>query len=496
MIVAIIVLLTISGIVTFIAAAGKNAEQPNSGQVFGGATLAVFTIMIMLAVLGWNENTEYYGVLKGGALTSLGTVIMGMIGLLVTGGVMANPDKYRAGVGEFFGFIIFTIFGGVLMVSTSNLIVLYLGIELSSYSTYIMVGYYRDDRYSNEAASKYFLLGAVASAFLLFGMSLVYAAAASSGTGVGALTGLNYDLVGVALNGAFASGVSSYPLVWLGLAAMLVGFGFKLALVPFHSWTPDAYQGAPSMVAALLSVGPKAGVVIALSSLLTSSFATQPALLEGWKNAFMWLSILSMTIGNLQALQQTNVKRMLGYSSIAQLGYIVIGVAVGSSAGTSALILYVTGYAITNIGAFMLIASLRDAGVGEEISDYAGLVKRSPLAGILMAGFFMGLAGVPLLAGFLGKFLLFKSAVDASLVPLAIIAVLNTVPAYYYYFRVIINTILLEPKDTRAVELNPTAVAVLSFALMGVVFLGIYPTPVLDLINTAVKTMPLFAASR
>ena len=154
------------------------------------------------------------------------------------------------------------------------------------------------------------------------------------------------------------------------------------------------------------------------------------------------------------------------------------------------------GYAITNIGAFLLVSSLRDAGVGEEISDYAGLVKRSPLAGILMAGFFMGLAGVPLLAGFLGKFLLFKSAVDASLVPLAIVAVLNTVPAYYYYFRVIINSVLLEPKDSSAIELNPTAVAVLSFALLGVVFLGVYPTPVLDLIDSAVKTMPLFTASR
>jgi NADH-quinone oxidoreductase subunit N len=491
MIVAIIVLLTISGVVTFIAAAGKNAEQTSAGQVFGGATLAVFTIMMMLAVLGWNDQSMYYGVLKAGPISSLGTLIMGLIGLLVTGGVMSNPEKYQSGIGEFFGFIIFTILGGVLMVSTNNLIVLYIGIELSSYSTYIMVGYYRDDRFSNEAASKYFLLGAVASAFLLFGMSLVYAAATSSG-----IVNLNYEEIGRALAGVAGSPVSSFPLVWLGLAMMLVGFGFKLALVPFHSWTPDAYQGAPSMVAGLLSVGPKAGVVIALSSLLTSTFVIQPALLEGWKNAFMWLSILSMTVGNLQALQQTNIKRMLGYSSIAQLGYIVIGVAVGSSAGTAALILYITGYAITNIGAFLLVSSLRDAGVGEEISDYAGLVKRSPTAGILMAGFFMGLAGVPLLAGFLGKFLLFKSAVDASLVPLAIVAVLNTVPAYYYYFRVIINSVLLEPKDTRAIELNPTAVAVLSFALLGVVFLGVYPTPVLDLINSAVKTMPLFTASR
>jgi NADH-quinone oxidoreductase subunit N len=489
MLVVLIIFLTVSGVATFLAATSRSAEMAAAGQVFGGVTIAVFGVVALLALLGWSDSSVYYGVLKSSPLASIGIALLALIGAMTTAGVMANPDKYRAGVGEFFGFVIFTVLGGILMVATNNLLVLLLGLELSSYSTYILAGYYRDDRYSNEAASKYFLLGAVASALLVFGMSFVYGAVAFSGGAANGVS-LNYLEIGTVLS----QGVNGVPpLIYPGLAMMLVGFGFKLALVPFHSWTPDVYQGSPTMVAALLSVGPKAAVVIALSSLLTTAFPI-PQIAPAWQQALAWMAILSMTIGNLQAIQQRNVKRLLGYSSIAQLGYVVIGVAVGSSQGTSALVLYMVGYALTNIGAFTIIAALRDAGVNDDIEDYAGLVKRSPISAILMVGFFMGLAGVPFLAGFLGKLLLLKSAIDAGLIALAVIAALNIVPSYYYYFRVIIQAIFAEPKDARSFELNPTAVTVLSVGLIAVVFLGVYPTPVLNAINEAVKAMPLFAA--
>jgi proton-translocating NADH-quinone oxidoreductase chain N len=489
MLVVLLIFLTVSGIATFLAATSKSATQPGAGQIFGGVTIAVFGVVALLAILGWNDTSEYYGVLRSSQLTSVGVVLLAMIGALTTAGVMANPDKYRAGVGEFFGFVIFTVLGGILMVATNNMLVLLLGLELSSYGTYILVGYYRDDRYSNEAASKYFLLGAVSSALLIFGISLVYAAIAFAGSANSPVS-LNYADIATAVSQS-AAGIP--PLLYPGLAMILVGFGFKLALVPFHSWTPDAYQGSPSMVAALLSVGPKAAVVIALSSLLTTAFP-MTQVIPAWQQAFAWMAILSMTIGNLQAIQQRNVKRLLGYSSIAQLGYVVIGLAVGSIEGTAALILYMVGYAITNIGAFTTIAALRDAGVNDDIEDYAGLVRRNPVSGILLVGFFMGLAGVPFLAGFLGKLLLLKSAVDGGLVLLAIVAALNIVPSYYYYFRVIIQAMFAEARDTRTFELNPTAVTVLSVALAGVVFMGVYPTPVLDAINQAVRTLPLFAS--
>jgi NADH:ubiquinone oxidoreductase subunit 2 (subunit N) len=499
MLFATLIFLTVSGIIVFIAASGSNAARPGYGAVFGGVSLTVFAIAGLMAVIGWNDTGTYYGVLKGGPLAALAAVILCGIGALVSAGVMTNPDKYRTGPGEFFGFVIFTVVGGILMVSSSNLLVLYLGIELSSYCTYILVGYYRDDRYSNEAASKYFMLGAVASAFLLFGMSFVYGGSGVNlvGTPAGGPQGvqpgsLEYGVIGSQLAAQFQSGAIN-NLIWPGLAMILVGFGFKLALVPFHSWTPDAYQGAPTMVAALVSSAPKVAFIIALSSLLTTAFGVPPVA-SAWQNALIWLAILSMTIGNLQALQQRNIKRLLGYSSIAQLGYIAIGVAAGTSAGIAALILYIIGYAITNIGAFTTISALREAGIGEEVEDYAGLVRRSPMAAVLLTGFFMSLAGVPLLAGFLGKVLVFKSAVDVGLIVLAIVAVLNTVVAYFYYFRVIIQATLAEPRDPRPIELNPTALVVLSVALVVVVLLGVYPTPVLNAINAAVEVLPKIAA--
>ncbi len=486
MIFAALVFLTISGMALFIAATFKGAEEKGAGQIFGGASLAVYGIAALFAAMAWNDTTLHYGVIKSGGLASLGTIIMCGIGALTVAGAMANPEKYKAGVGEFFGFIAFVVLGGAIMVSTNHLLVLLLGIELSSYATYILVGYYRDDRFSNEAASKYFLLGAVASGFLIFGMSLVYASVAFVNGS------LSYADIGSTLAGLVGQTTGLPALIYPGLAMLLVGFGFKLALAPFHSWTPDAYQGAPTMVAAILSVGPKAAVVIALSSLLGTAFPINE-LSVAWKNAIAVLAILSMTLGNLMALQQTNIKRLLGFSSIAQLGYVVIGVATGTLEGTSAVILYVVGYAITNIGAFTLVATLREAGVGENIEDIAGLVKRNPFAAVMLTGFFMGLAGVPLLAGFLGKLLLFKSAIDGSMLALAIIAALNVVPSYYYYFRIIISAIFSEPKDSSTFELNPTATTALAFALGGVVLLGIFPTPLLTIITEAVRVLPLFA---
>ena len=490
MIFVALVFLMISAMAMFIAATFESAEKNGAGSIFGGISLAVYGITALLAAAAWNDTTLHYGVIKSGGIASLGTIIMCGIGALTVAGAMANPEKYKAGVGEFFGFIAFVVLGGAIMVSTNNMLVLLLGIEISSYATYILVGYYRDDRFSNEAASKYFLLGAVASGFLIFGMSLVYASVAFNNPNADIL--FSYPGIAAALQGT-AGGTAGMPaLIYPAIAMLLVGFGFKLALAPFHSWTPDAYQGAPTMVAAILSVGPKAAVVIALSTLLTTAFPN-PELSVAWKNAIAVLAILSMTIGNLMALQQTNLKRLLGFSSIAQLGYVVIGVAVGSFEGTSAVILYMVGYAITNIGAFTIIAALREAGVGENIEDIGGLVKRNPFAAVMLAGFFMGLAGVPLFAGFLGKLLLFKSAVDVGMVALAIIAALNVVPGYFYYFRVIISAVFSEPKDARTFELNPTAMTALALAMGGVVLLGVFPTPLLNAINDAVKVLPLFA---
>jgi NADH-quinone oxidoreductase subunit N len=429
-------------------------------------------LALMFFAAAFGQEATLLGMIRTGGLTSVGGITLSLVAALVALGALANPGKYRAGVGEFYAFILYTALGGVLMVGANNLLLLYLGLELVSYSTYVLVGYYRDDRYSTEAASKYFTLGAVASAFLLYGISLLFSAGG----------GLYYDEIAAA---------PAHALLYPGLALLLVGFGFKLALVPFHAWTPDAYQGAPTMVAALVSVGPKAGAVIALGNLLLTAFSAEEVSLI-WQQALVVLAVLTMTVGNLQALGQTNIKRLLGYSSVAQLGFVTVGLATGTLQGFQAVTFYALGYAFSNIGAFTAVAVLRDAGVGDELDHYAGLGRRQPVVALLFTLFLLSLAGVPLLVGFAGKLFVFQSAVDAGLIALAVIALLNTVLAFFYYFRLIV-AIWLSPAAAPASPLAVSAVAVTALAVSAllVVALGILPAPALGLIAQALEAAPL-----
>lgn len=470
--IALLILLVSGSVLLLLANVLEKRPLVAAAVTLGSALLA-----LVFFAAGYAQEATLLGMIRTGGLTSLGGVTLSLIAALVTLGVMANPGKYRAGISEFYAFILYTALGGALMVGANNLLLLYLGLELASYSTYILVGYYRDDRYSTEAAAKYFTLGALASAFLLYGISLLF----------GAGGGLYYDEIAATLAAAPELPALLYP----GLALLLVGFGFKLALVPFHAWTPDAYQGAPTMVAALLSVGPKAGAVIALGNLLGSAFSLQGAGII-WQQAFVVLAVLTMTVGNLQALGQTNVKRLLGYSSVAQLGFVVIGLAAGTLQGFQAVIFYALGYAVANIGAFTAVAVLRDAGVAEEIADYAGLGKRQPVVALLLTLFLLSLAGVPLLVGFAAKLFVFKSAVDAGLIALAVIALLNTVLAYVYYFRVI-TTMWLTPAAAPAAPLSVGNVAVTALAIgaLLVVVLGTLPAPALEVIAQALEAAPV-----
>ena len=433
-------------------------------------------LALMFFAAAFDQEATLLGMIHTGGLTSLGGSILSLIAALVALGALANPGKYRAGVGEFYAFILYTALGGALMVGANNLLLLFLGLELVSYSTYVLVGYYRDDRYSTEAASKYFTLGAVSSAFLLYGISLLFGAGGS----------LYYDEIAAALAAAPA-----HALLYPGLALLLVGFGFKLALVPFHAWTPDAYQGAPTMVAALVSVGPKAAAVIALGNLLLTAFSAEEVGFI-WQQVLVVLAVLTMTIGNLQALGQTNIKRLLGYSSVAQLGFVAVGLATGTLQGFQAVIFYALGYAFTNIGAFTAVAVLRDAGVGDELDHYAGLAKRQPVVALLFTLFLLSLAGVPLLVGFAGKLFVFQSAMQAGLIALAVIALLNTVLAFFYYFRVIV-AMWLSPATASASPLAVNAVAVTALAVSAllVVALGILPAPALELIAQALEAAPV-----
>ncbi|MDZ7704536.1 MAG: NADH-quinone oxidoreductase subunit N [Trueperaceae bacterium] len=444
--------------------------------------LGASLLALMFFALSYSAEGALLGMYRLDGLSATGGMTLSLVAALTILGVMADPNRYYAGRSEVYALILYVALGATLMIGANNLLLLYVGIEMASYSSYILVGYYRDDRYSTEAAGKYFVLGAVASAFLLYGFSLIF----------GAGGGFYYDQIAATMAASEVIPV----VLWPGLALVLVGFGFKLALVPFHGWTPDAYQGAPTMFAALVSVGPKVGAVVALGVLLTRALGADDIAVV-WQQALVWLAILTMTVGNLQALNQTNIKRLLGYSSVAQLGTIAVGVAAGSVQGLGAVAFYGLAYAITNVGAFTVVAALSQAGLGEEVEDYKGLGKRHWPSALLFTLFLLSLAGVPLLAGFAGKLFVFKSAVDAGLLTLAVVAVLNTVLAYFYYVRVVVQMWLVDAEeDTASVHVHPVALTALAVGAVGVVLVGTFPGVALEVVRGGLEPLVPFLASR
>jgi proton-translocating NADH-quinone oxidoreductase chain N len=342
------------------------------------------------------------------------------------------------------------------------------------------VGYFRDDPKSSEGGLKYFLFGAVTSSLMLYGMSLMYGATGTT------------DLAEIATNLAAMQAIMPPTrfLILPALLFMLVGFSFKMALVPFHQWSPDAYEGAPTPVATLLSVGPKAmGFAILLRVLLTAF----PAFQFDWVAILMGISIVTMTLGNLTAMRQTNIKRMLAYSSIAQAGYILVGVVsiVPFTVGIHGVLLYLMAYLFTNAGAFVAVIAFSHVTNSDEISDYAGLVRRSPALAAMMVIFFMSLAGLPPTAGFVGKLFVFGAAVQAGYYYLAIIAVVNSVISVVYYFNVVRQMFFVPPPTEERLSLPrfPMAAAIICVVL--VLIIGLYPQPLIDLVGQSVTLLAM-----
>jgi NADH-quinone oxidoreductase subunit N len=373
--------------------------------------------------------------------------------------------------GEYYTLLLLSTAGMMLMAASVNLVTIFLALEILSIALYVLVGLDRARLRSSEAALKYLLLGAFASGFLLYGMALLYGQA-----GTTSLAGL-HDYT-VSLGGEFP------PLLMVALGLMIVGFGFKVALVPFQMWTPDAYEGAPTSVTAFMSVGAKAAGFAALGRVVLYALGD----LNGdWVWVLAVLSALTMTVGNLAALRQTNLKRMLAYSSIAHAGYILVGVAAYNELGTSAMLFYLFAYAFMNVGAFAILIAVgrfdSSAEGGETLNDLAGLAARKPWLAAAMALFMLSLAGVPPLAGFLAKFNVFSAAVQAGLVWLAVFGVVNSVISAYYYLRVVV---VMYMKDGRATEgaASPVCLALqvgVGLAAVAIVVLGLWPGPILEL---------------
>jgi NADH-quinone oxidoreductase subunit N len=369
--------------------------------------------------------------------------------------------------GEYYALLLFACSGMSMMAASSDLIFTFLGIEILSIATYILAGFKKNDIRSNESSLKYFLLGSFATAILLYGIALIY-----GGTG-----STNYQVIReLAL---FQGSIQTTTLIGLGL--LMVGFAFKVALVPFHSWVPDVYEGAPTPVTAFMAVGPKAAGFAALMRILIQAF---PFLAQDWSSVLWLLAILTMTLGNVVAVLQTNIKRMLAYSAIAHAGYILVGIVASSNAGFSAVLFYLVIYTVMNLLAFSVVLSFsRKGDMHVHLADYAGLARKAPFAAGVLSLALISLAGIPLTGGFMGKFYLFSAAIQKGYVGLAIVGVLNSVVSVFYYFRIMVYMYMKEPGEEAP---EPETVswpvrAIMVLGAVGVLFLGIFPSAVLEL---------------
>ncbi len=387
----------------------------------------------------------------------------------------------RINLGEYYGFILLSLAGMMVMVSAADLLTIYLGMELMSLSLYILAGFKRFEARSLEASAKYFVLGAFSSGMLLYGISLLYGASGST----------RLSAVAVAVS---ARGLDD-PMLTLAMVLLAVGFGFKIAAVPFHMWTPDVYEGSPTSVTAFMAVASKAASFAAFLRVFLEGLG---GLKADWYALFLILCLATLTLGNVVAIVQTNIKRMLAYSSIANAGYALIGAVVAGyepadqaarTFGLSSVMLYLAIYAFMTLGAFAVIAMLRKNGLeGEEIEDFAGLAKRQPVPAFLMLVFMASLAGIPPTAGFIGKFYLFMAAVKANLAWLAVVGVVFAAISAYYYLRVVLVMYMREP-ETAGVEprlsLSPALAVALACAFAGVLIFGVFPNPLVSFATQA-----------
>ena len=435
-------------------------------------SLAGIVGALLLTVWQWGTNQRAFRdmVVLDPYVSFFYVIICYALALIV---LLSMDYLKRAGVesGEYYALVLFAGSGMMLMASAADLIVVFLALELMSLSLYVLAGLFKTSLSSSEASMKYFLLGVFASSFLLYGVALVYGATGTT----------HIDRVAAAL-----AGKTPPPLLVIGVGLMLVGFGFKISSVPFHMWAPDVYQGAPTSVTALIATGSKAAAFAALLRVLFSGIRVTQA---DW-SALLWiLAALTMTVGNIVAIAQSNLKRMLAYSSVAHVGYMLVGIVAGGAAGAGAVLFYLLAYTFTTVGTFGVITLCERARSDEavEVADYAGLGRRHPLLAFVLTLFLLSLVGIPPLAGFVGKFYLFGAAVRGGYVWLAVIAVLNSAIAAYYYLRVIVHMYMREPEGAAAHWAPSFAGGLaLAIALIGIVVLGVMPAPFADLAIGAV----------
>ena len=438
---------------------GEHNDRRSVGALAFVATLGAVAATVFQELNDDVQGLGWFGMVRVDRFSICFHLIIGFVAAIV---IMASFEYLKAQnirSGEFFGLILLGSSGMMLMSSAVELVLIFIALEISSISTYVLAGFRRHALGSVESSIKYFLLGSFATAFFLYGVALTYGATGSTSI---------YPIAEKLRAGAT-------PLAFAGMALMFVGLGFKVASAPFHVWTPDVYEGAPSPVVALMSTAPKAATFAVLLRILFA--AAEP----GWF-WLVWVSaILSMCIGNLGALVQNNVKRMLAYSSIAHAGYLLVAFAAAKDIGISAAIFYAASYAVMNAGAFIVISHF--GGHAERlvnIDDYSGLGRRSPALAAILTVFMLSLIGIPITGGFFAKFYVFSAALKSNLVGLVIVGVINSAIAAYYYLRVIVYMYMREPKNDAPIPMPATIGLSLAAGVLATIYLGVLPGRVLD----------------
>jgi len=485
--------------------------RPTQRWVTGGVSLAGVVIAGVASVCLWANGTPSADAFNGMIVLDELRLGFTLIFLLVSAltlllsTVWAENEQLPAG--EFHSLLLFATVGMMLMASGNDLVIIFLGLEILSIATYVLAGFRRTDIRSNESSLKYFILGSFSSAFLLYGIALVYGATSIAELGPGGEA--SRIVPGTTNIAEIASRISEaqYPaLLYAGAAMMLVGFGFKIATAPFHIWTPDVYEGAPTPVTAFMAAGPKAAgfasfmrvFIFGLPFVVSASSATTGSLHQTWVSTLAVMAILTMTLGNVVAIVQNNVKRLLAYSSIAHAGYALVGfVAAGAATdpaqrdkAITAVMFYLLTYAVMNIGAFAVVQIIARRGDRRtSIEDYSGIGFESPVLAFSLSLFMLSLFGMPLTAGFIGKIMVFGAAIDQGYYVLVVIGVLNTAVSAYYYLRLIIVMFFGERTTAWQAPRIPVGVAVtLALTVLGVLYLGVFPGRVINAFQTKIES--------
>ncbi len=463
---------TLAGLVVLLAESFRARDER---MPIGGLAIIGLVGAAIASILLWGRNATSFGVLAADDFALFVNLVLVAVGILTVVFSSQTVERDRLPAGEYYALVLLSIVGMMLMVQATDLLLVFLALETMSISVYVLTGIRRDQLQSTEAAFKYFLLGAFASAFFLYGIAFTYGVTGST----------SLDRVGSVIA---AQSMSGNPMILLAVGLLLVGFAFKVAAVPFHMWSPDAYEGAPAIVTGFMSTGVKAAAVAAFARVFLSAF--EP-MIDAWAPVMWTVAAATMILGTVVGVAQTSLKRLLAYSSIAHGGFLLVGLVAANDVGKAAILYYLAAYALTNLGAFGVIAVLGSTDrPNDDLRDYAGLWYTHPALATLMTVCLLSLGGFPPTAGFIAKWYILSGAVAAGDYGLAIIGVLSSVVSVFYYLRIVVMMYMSE-RDARPVppSLSNVGLAGLTIAVLGILYLGILPARVLAWAQASVATI-------